>query len=209
MTWDVAQSYHEIDLRPPTLPQSALMPVFWWRKYRSRALCGPRSSPCQFPGLIRRCSRCRRSTNRSPMRSPRSSHGLSTRAAGRSRRWEIPASGFPSVLVMFVYFSGGLSVATMTWLVCATDHRCGEHPKRRVGHAQVPDEIAHFPGYTRTSVVDSTLASPIKPKSRTVLGDDGLGFHDQQGRAPARPQTRDPNPENTVGRLQAKSTVTL
>ena len=78
-----------------------------------------------------------------------------------------------------------------------------------VGHAHVADEIAHFLGYSRTTVVDSTLPSPIEAESSSVPGDDGLRLHDQQGRAPARPQPPHPNAQNTVGRPQGNPMVAV
>ncbi|HXC44501.1 MAG TPA: hypothetical protein VNY51_13385 [Candidatus Dormibacteraeota bacterium] len=53
-----------------------------------------------------------------------------------------------------------------------------------------------------------SLSNPNGPSLRAQAG--GLtGSGNQQGSAPAGPQPGYPNPENAVGRLQAKPTVTV
>ena len=48
---------------------------------------------------------------------------------------------------------------------------------------------------------------PIQPKALPVPSDDGLGFHDAQGGAPIGPNSREPDPNESVARSQSQATV--
>jgi hypothetical protein len=47
------------------------------------------------------------------------------------------------------------------------------------------------------------LPTPIQPKSPSVPRDDGFRFDDHQGRSPPSPQSREPDPEESVSDSQA------
>jgi len=49
--------------------------------------------------------------------------------------------------------------------------------------------------------------SPVPPKALAVPSDDGLGFHNAQGRAPIGPNSGELNPEKSVARSQSQATV--
>jgi hypothetical protein len=48
---------------------------------------------------------------------------------------------------------------------------------------------------------------PIQPKALAVPSDDGLGFHNAQGRAPIGPNSGEPDPNESVARSQSQATV--
>ena len=50
-------------------------------------------------------------------------------------------------------------------------------------------------------------AAPVQPKALAVPSDDGLGFHDAQGGAPIEPDSREPDPNESVARSQSQTTV--
>jgi hypothetical protein len=48
---------------------------------------------------------------------------------------------------------------------------------------------------------------PIQPKALAVPSDDGLGFHNAQGGAPIGPNSREPDPNESVAKSQSQATV--
>ena len=51
----------------------------------------------------------------------------------------------------------------------------------------------------------ATFPTPIEPKAFAVPRDHGFWFHDAKRRFPVRPNTREPNPENTIKGRQLES----
>jgi hypothetical protein len=56
-------------------------------------------------------------------------------------------------------------------------------------------------------MTNSALPFPIQPKALPVPSDDGLGFHDAQGGAPIGPNSREPDPNESVTRSQSQTMV--
>ena len=56
---------------------------------------------------------------------------------------------------------------------------------------------------------DSGFPFPIQPKALAVPSDDGLGFHNAQGRAPIGPNSGEPDPNQSVARSQSQATVLM
>jgi hypothetical protein len=75
----------------------------------------------------------------------------------------------------------------------------GRSPERILA-AHTSDEIASFRRNQRTSGTSTaTFPGPIPLESLAVPGDDGFWLDDEQGRTPARPQSREPHPQATIG----------
>jgi hypothetical protein len=53
--------------------------------------------------------------------------------------------------------------------------------------------------HTRPPRSASALPSPNQPEAAAVPADDGVRFHEHEPTAPFRPDTREPDPEDTVG----------
>ena len=68
----------------------------------------------------------------------------------------------------------------------------------RVGEAHFPDQIPNFWRYTRSSFKMTTLPIPIQSKPLALPGDDSLRLDKEQCRAPIVPQSRKPDPQDTV-----------
>ena len=56
-------------------------------------------------------------------------------------------------------------------------------------------------------MTNSAFPFPIQPKALAVPSDDGLGLHNAQGAAPIAPNSREPDPNETVARSQSQTTV--
>jgi hypothetical protein len=54
---------------------------------------------------------------------------------------------------------------------------------------------------------NSALPFPIQPNALPVPSDDGLRFHNAQGGAPIGPNSREPDPNESVARSQSQATV--
>jgi hypothetical protein len=78
----------------------------------------------------------------------------------------------------------------------------------RVREAHVPDEIANFRRYRRATFATPTLPSPIEAKSLAMPSDNRLRFHDQQGRSPAAPELREPDPQDSVRKAETEPVTT-
>src|SRR6476620_12176612 len=78
----------------------------------------------------------------------------------------------------------------------------------RVGQAHFPDQIANFWRYTRSSFRMATLPIPIQSKPLAMPGDDRLRLDQEQCRAPIVPQSRKPDPQDTVSPTEAQPTPT-
>jgi hypothetical protein len=68
----------------------------------------------------------------------------------------------------------------------------------RAGEAHFPDQIANFWRYTRSSFTMATLPIPIQTKPLAMPGDDRLRLDQEQCRAPIVPQSRKPDPQDTI-----------
>src|SRR5262249_52136467 len=68
----------------------------------------------------------------------------------------------------------------------------------RIGQAHHADETANFAGLRRSSLGSSAFPGPIQSKPFTIPGNDSVRFHDPDTRAPALPQTRQPDPEDAI-----------
>ena len=77
----------------------------------------------------------------------------------------------------------------------------------RIGETHPADQISQIWRHGGATISCTTLPSPVPPKALAVRSDDGLGFHNAQGRAPIGPNYREPNPEKAVARLQSQTTV--
>src|SRR5215471_1846393 len=72
-------------------------------------------------------------------------------------------------------------------------------PPQGIGAPHVPDEIAHFFGKGRTaSLASLAQLSPVIPEPFLLPGNDGARLHERQGLLPARPQARQPAPEEAI-----------
>jgi hypothetical protein len=78
----------------------------------------------------------------------------------------------------------------------------------RVGEAHFPDQIANFWRYTRSSFTMATLPIPIQTKPLAMPGDDRLRLDQEQCRAPIVPQSRKPDPQDTVSPTETQPTAT-
>src|SRR4029077_4205452 len=56
-------------------------------------------------------------------------------------------------------------------------------------------------------MTNSALPFPIQPKALVMPSDDGLGFHNAQGRAPIGPNSGERDPNKSVARSQSQATV--
>ena len=68
----------------------------------------------------------------------------------------------------------------------------------RVGEAYFPDQIPNFRRYTGSSFKRATLPIPIQSKPLAMPGDDSLRLDKEQCRTPIVPQSRKPDPQDTV-----------
>jgi hypothetical protein len=78
----------------------------------------------------------------------------------------------------------------------------------RVGEAHFPDQIPNFWRYTRSSFKMATLPIPIQSKPLAMPGDDRLRLDKEQCRAPIVPQSRKPDPQDTVSPTETQPTPT-
>jgi hypothetical protein len=78
----------------------------------------------------------------------------------------------------------------------------------RVGEAHFPDQIPNFWRYTRPSFKMATLPIPIQSKPLAMPGDDSLRLDQEQCRAPIVPQSRKPDPQDTVSPTETQPTPT-
>src|SRR5882762_7034906 len=69
------------------------------------------------------------------------------------------------------------------------------------------DQVLDFRRHRRSTMTNPALPFPIQPKALAVPSDDGLGFHNAQGRAPIGPNSGEPNPEKSIARSQSQATV--
>jgi hypothetical protein len=76
----------------------------------------------------------------------------------------------------------------------------------RVGEAHFPDQIANFWRYTRSSCKMATLPISIQSKPLLMPGDDSLRLDKEQCRAPIVPQSRKPDPQDTVSPTETQPT---
>jgi len=79
----------------------------------------------------------------------------------------------------------------------------------RVGEAHFPDQIRNFWRYTRSSFKMATLPIPIPSKPLAMPGDDRLRLDQEQCRAPIVPQSRKPDPQDTVSPTETQPTPML
>ena len=74
-----------------------------------------------------------------------------------------------------------------------------------ISHTHLSNQPANFLAHTRPAGTTApTLPGPIETESLAVPGDDRFRLHDKQRRAPLRPEARQPNPEQSVRRVQTK-----
>jgi hypothetical protein len=78
----------------------------------------------------------------------------------------------------------------------------------RAGEAHFPDQIANFWRYTRSSFKMATFPIPIQSKLLAMPGDDSLRLDEEQCRAPIVPQSRKPDPQDTVSPTETQLTPT-
>jgi hypothetical protein len=78
----------------------------------------------------------------------------------------------------------------------------------RVGEAHFPDQIPNFWRYTRSSFRMATLPIPIQSKPLAMPCDDSLRVDKEQCRAPIVPQSRKPDPQDTVSPTETQPTPT-
>src|SRR5207245_9147242 len=98
-------------------------------------------------------------------------------------------------------------LATPRFQSSAILRECGELPAR-VGEAHFPDQIPNFWRYTRSSFKMATLPIPIQSKPLAMPGDDTLRLDKEQCRAPIVPQSRKPDPQDTVSTTETQPTPT-
>ncbi len=67
-----------------------------------------------------------------------------------------------------------------------------------VGQTHFSYEISNLTGLTRSALVYSALPCPIQSEPFAVPRNDSVCLHDPDMRAPALPQTRQPNPEDSI-----------
>jgi hypothetical protein len=73
-----------------------------------------------------------------------------------------------------------------------------------IGHAHLADQIDDFPRHGRPTQGMAALPAPIQAESASMPGDDGFGFDDYQGRSPPTPQSREPDPQESVSSTQTQ-----
>ena len=78
----------------------------------------------------------------------------------------------------------------------------------RVGEAYFPDQIPNFRRYTGSSFKRATLPIPIQSKPLALPGDDSLRLDKEQCRTPIVPQSRKPDPQDTVSATETQPTRT-
>lgn len=72
--------------------------------------------------------------------------------------------------------------------------------------AHLPDQISNLQGGIGSpSAAPTALPFPIQPKSLPVPGNHGFGLDHHEGRAPISPEAREPNPQESIGRIQSWS----
>jgi len=69
------------------------------------------------------------------------------------------------------------------------------------------DQVLDFGRHRRSTMTNFAFPFPIQPKALAVPSDNGLGFHDAQGGAPMGPNSREPDPNESVARSQSQTTV--
>jgi len=73
-----------------------------------------------------------------------------------------------------------------------------------IRQAHFANQVDHILRHGRTSLSMAALPTPVQPEPSMVPSDHCLGFHNHEGRAPATPQPRQPNPEQTVSHIQTE-----
>ena len=69
----------------------------------------------------------------------------------------------------------------------------------RIRQTQLANQITDFPRNGRAPGCGlATFPRPINPEPFSVPSDDRFGLHDEQRRAPIRPEAAEPNPEQSV-----------
>ena len=74
----------------------------------------------------------------------------------------------------------------------------------RIGEAHLTDQIPYFRTYGWATFATATLPPPIQSKSHAMPRDDGLRLDDEQGRPPIAPQSREPDPQDSVSVTEAQ-----
>ena len=77
-----------------------------------------------------------------------------------------------------------------------------------LGEAHFPDQIPNFWRYTRSSFKMATLPIPIQSKPLAMPGNDSLRLDQEQCRAPIVPQSRKPDPQDTVSPTETQPMAT-
>ena len=80
-------------------------------------------------------------------------------------------------------------------------------PQRGVSGTHCLDQVLDFCRHRRSTMTNPAFPFPIQPKALAVPSDDGLGFHNAQGRAPIGPNSGEPDPNESVARSQSQATV--
>ena len=88
-----------------------------------------------------------------------------------------------------------------------------DDPRRTPGGIRLPhrlDELADFFGHSgATGFCLLTQAPPVVSKALLLPGDDRPGLDERQDRLPARPEPREPRPEQAVGRMKTRAMSSL
>ena len=88
-----------------------------------------------------------------------------------------------------------------------------DDPRRTPGGIRLPhrlDEFADLLGNDReTGGSMLTHAPPVVSKALLLPGDDRPGLDERQDRLPARPEPREPRPEQAVGRMKTRAMSSL
>ena len=74
-----------------------------------------------------------------------------------------------------------------------------------IRRGQLPDQSTHVGRYARSPRAVSAFPGPEQPKAAPVPRHDRLRRDDVYGRAPTAPGVRERDPQETVGRRQAKT----
>src|SRR5688572_19426944 len=74
---------------------------------------------------------------------------------------------------------------------------------QRIGIGHRADQRADIGCYARPAWAPSALPGPEEAETASVPGDDRIGRHEHERRSPFGPDSREPDPEQAVGRGEA------
>src|SRR4029077_8448021 len=78
-----------------------------------------------------------------------------------------------------------------------------------IGQTHLADQLDDLARYRRSAQRMAALPSPVPTESFPVPSDHSFRFDDHQRGSPTTPETREPNPHDSVGDVQTQPMVTI